>query len=278
MTDEDIIRIVDEHEQNGDGVISILEEIQARNNFLPESALRLVSEKTGVSLVDIYGIATFYRFFSLKPKGKHLMTVCLGTACHVRGGQGIADEFQKHLCICPGDTTEDKEITFETVNCLGACALGPIVVADGHYFSKVKTNKVREVIEATLKGLDKGPEEGDERVFPISVGCPKCNRSLMDMDNPINNYPSVKLTASFANKHGSVYLSGIYGRYDKHSEMGIPKGTNVDYFCPFCHSDLVSGSPCTICGSQMIPLQVHGGGVWQICQKEGCTGHLLDLQ
>ena len=138
MNPEPILKIIETHGQgNQAGIISILEDIQAEYSYLPEEALRIVSEETGRSLVDIYGVATFYKAFSLKPRGKHLVSVCLGTACHVRGGQAIASEFLRQLGIKPGETTADRLITLDTVNCLGACALGPIVVVDGHYFSNV---------------------------------------------------------------------------------------------------------------------------------------------
>src|SRR5690606_22695369 len=104
---------------------------------LPEQALREVADATGRPLVDVYGVATFYRAFSLKPRGKHVCTVCLGTACHVRGAPAVVSAFEKRLAVKAGETTSDEEFTLETVACLGACALGPIVVADGHYFSNV---------------------------------------------------------------------------------------------------------------------------------------------
>src|SRR5512136_872960 len=141
MNREQIEQIVDNHEKGRGGLISILEDIQARYSYLPEEALRVVARKTGHSLVDIYGVATFFKSFSLKPRGRHLLSVCLGTACHVRGGPAIAEEFERRLGIPAGETTSDQEMTLETVNCLGACALGPIVVADGHYFSKVTQQK-----------------------------------------------------------------------------------------------------------------------------------------
>ncbi len=138
MNPEPILRIIENHTRGSQtGLISILEDIQADYSYLPEEALRIVSEKTGRSLVDIYGVATFYKAFSLKPRGKHLISACLGTACHVRGGRAVASEFQRQLGIKPGETTSDNLITLETVNCLGACALGPIVVVDGHYFPNV---------------------------------------------------------------------------------------------------------------------------------------------
>lgn len=150
---KDVIGILEKQDENSGGLIAILEEIQAQNGYLPEQALRTVSERMGYSLVDIYGIATFYRSFSLQPRGKHLITVCLGTACHVRGTQRIVEELERQLGIDVGETTPDGEFTLETVNCLGACALGPIVVVDGVYFSNVDTPKVKQILEKIRAGM-----------------------------------------------------------------------------------------------------------------------------
>src|SRR4030042_4307727 len=135
MNPQTILKILETHRGERGELIAILEEIQATYSYLPEEALRIVAEKTGRSLVDIYGVATFYKSFSLKPRGKHLLSVCLGTACHVRGGSSIAEAFERHLGIMAGETTPDKEITLDTLNCLGASALGPLVGGDGHYLS-----------------------------------------------------------------------------------------------------------------------------------------------
>src|SRR5512136_1512232 len=108
MNREQIEQIVDNHGKGGGGLISILEDIQARYSYLPEEALRVVARKTGHSLVDVYGVATFFRSFSLKPRGKHLLSVCLGTACHVRNAPSIAKEVEKLLGVKPGNTTPDK--------------------------------------------------------------------------------------------------------------------------------------------------------------------------
>jgi NADH-quinone oxidoreductase subunit E len=105
-------------------------------------------------LVDIYGVATFYKSFSLTPRGKHVVSVCLGTACHVRGGPSVAEEFGRQLGVKQGETTQDRTFTLQTVNCLGACALGPVVVVDGHYFSSVGQSNVKSVVEKASKGLD----------------------------------------------------------------------------------------------------------------------------
>jgi NADH:ubiquinone oxidoreductase subunit E len=109
--------------------------------------LRSVADKLEVPLMDVFGVASFYRTFSLKPRGKHIITVCVGTACHVRGGQRIVDEIGRVLKIAPGETTPDKNFTLETVNCLGCCAIGPIMVVDGEYYGEMNTRKVAPLLE-----------------------------------------------------------------------------------------------------------------------------------
>jgi len=143
-----VLGIVAKHEGAHGALIAALEDVQATYGYLPEAALRLVAERMDTSLVDVYGVATFYRAFTLKPRGRHVISCCLGTACHVRGAAGVVEEFQRQLGVEPGETTEDGEFTLETVNCLGACALGPIVMVDGEYFSKVATTGVSDIIEA----------------------------------------------------------------------------------------------------------------------------------
>lgn len=126
-----VSKFVKEFADKHDGLlISILEDIQEQYNYLPEEYLRAVAKQLNIPLRDVYGVATFYHAFSLEPRGKHCLTVCLGTACHVRGGARIADKLSQKLNIKPGETTKDKKFTLETVNCLGACALGPVVVLD----------------------------------------------------------------------------------------------------------------------------------------------------
>ncbi|MBM4339302.1 MAG: NAD(P)H-dependent oxidoreductase subunit E [Deltaproteobacteria bacterium] len=279
MNPEHIRQIVDHHDRGEKaGIIGILEDIQSQYSYLPEEALKIVAEKTGRSLVDIYGVATFYKAFSLKPRGKHLISVCLGTACHVRGGQRIAEEFERQLKIKTGETTNDSEITLETVNCLGACALGPIVTVDGHYFSNVNSPKVKEIIQKTKTGLDRVDIKTDERIFPIEVACPRCNHSLMDHHYYIDGYPSIKVTVSFEHKHGWVRLSCLYGSFSVDQEYEVPMDSVVNFFCPHCHAELIGASECITCGAPMVPMLVRGeGGMIQICSRRGCKGHMLDL-
>ncbi|MEW6198514.1 MAG: NAD(P)H-dependent oxidoreductase subunit E [Planctomycetota bacterium] len=277
MQTKEVESIVDKHRQHGDGLISILEEIQSKYSYLPAEALKLVAQRTGHSPVDVYGVATFYKSFSLKPRGKHLCSVCLGTACHVRGGHIIAEEFERQLGVKAGDTTSDGEFTLETVACLGACALGPIVVVDGHYFSKVNTAKVKSILKRARRGLDQVEVTTDRRIFPVSVSCPRCNHTLMDPEHPIDNAPSVRVTVAFERQHGWLRLSSLYGSPAIESEYEIPRDTVVNFFCPHCHAELRGASNCPECGAPMVAMIVRAGGIVQICARRGCKGHMLDL-
>ena len=258
-------------------LIAILEEIQKHYNYLPEKILKEVSAQLKIPMRDIYGVATFYKAFSLKPRGNHLLSACLGTACHVRGTKYVISEIEKQLGIKSGETTPDNEFTFETVNCLGACALGPIVVVDGNYFTCVKKQLVKQVIDKTLKGRDLSDIAADKRIFPLSVNCPQCNHTLMDYSHMIDGHPSVRVTISFSGLHGWLRLSSLYGSYMFESEYQPPIGSVVNYFCPYCHSELSGSSKCPECGTNMIPLIISTGGVIQICPKRGCKGHMLDI-
>jgi NADH-quinone oxidoreductase subunit E len=139
--------VLNRHAFQKRALIPILQDIQSEYNYLPELALRIVARSLEVPLIDVISVATFYRAFSLKPRGKHVITVCLGTACHVRGGPKILAEFERRLDIKAGETTEDHRFTLESVNCLGACALGPIAVVDGNYFGQMKARTVDRLIK-----------------------------------------------------------------------------------------------------------------------------------
>ncbi len=277
MVRGEVLSILERHNGNRSGLIPILEDIQARYNHLPAEALTVLAEETDRSLTDIYGVATFYKSFSLKPRGKHLCSVCTGTACHVRGAPIIAEEFERQLGTGAGETTPDKEFTLETVNCLGACALGPIVVVDGHYFSNVNSAGVKKIIKKTRAGLDKVNVKADRRVFPVSVACSRCNHSLMDPEHPVDDAPSIRVTASFERKHGWLRLSSLYGSQSLDCEYEIPADTIVHVFCPHCHAELEGASDCPDCGAPMISMIVRGGGIVQLCSRRGCKGHMLDL-
>lgn len=128
-------------------IIPVMQDIQVLYGYLPEDKLRYISEKMGIPVNEIYSIATFYKSLNLKPRGKNIITVCLGTACHVKGGPGILQKIQEELCLKPGETTPDGLFTLETVNCLGACALGPLAVVNGTYYVRMDAIKIKEVVE-----------------------------------------------------------------------------------------------------------------------------------
>lgn len=139
--------ILDKYQRNSAWLVSILQDVQAELRYLPESSLRKVSAGLGIPLTQVYSVATFFRAFSLKPRGRHLINVCLGTACHVRGAVRILDKLELDLGVKAGETTADDRFSLETVNCVGACALGPIVVIDGKYHGQMTAEKVAGMLK-----------------------------------------------------------------------------------------------------------------------------------
>jgi NADH-quinone oxidoreductase subunit E len=127
-------------------LIPILHAIQAEYGYVPGDAVTAISRFLSISEGEIYGVLTFYRGFGLEPRGKFLITVCLGTACHVRGGANIASELERKLGLKAGGTTPDRTFSLETVNCLGCCAIGPVVVVNGVYHSRVTLKKVESIL------------------------------------------------------------------------------------------------------------------------------------
>ncbi|HHV45362.1 MAG TPA: NADH-quinone oxidoreductase subunit NuoE [Tissierellia bacterium] len=127
--------------------LAILQDIQKRNGFIPREAMEYLSQYLGLPVSNIYSIATFYKALSLKPKGKHIIKVCSGTACHIRGSGTIKEELLELLGIKPGETSEDGLFSVEVVNCLGACALAPVVVIDDKYYGNMTKDKVKSVID-----------------------------------------------------------------------------------------------------------------------------------
>ncbi len=143
---EKVDSLIDSYGDKKEQLISLLQDIQAEFNYLPQDVLVRVSQKLDIPLGQVFSVATFFKAFSLKPRGRHLVTVCLGTACHVRGGQRLVDKMERDYGIKPGETTEDTRFTLETVNCLGCCALGPVAVVDGKYESRMKPDKLDRVL------------------------------------------------------------------------------------------------------------------------------------
>lgn len=128
-------------------LIHMLHDTQKKFGYIPAQSISEISRELKISESEIFGVLTFYKAFTLKPRGKHLITICMGTACHVRGAPMILDEFERKLGIGAGETSEDNQFTLETVNCVGACALGPIAIADGDYHGQLKTKGVDEIIK-----------------------------------------------------------------------------------------------------------------------------------
>ncbi|MEO0095131.1 MAG: NADH-quinone oxidoreductase subunit NuoE [candidate division WOR-3 bacterium] len=148
---KNIDRIIQQFIKKEIDLIQALHNIQNEYNYLPKEVLEYVSKALHIPLSKIYSIATFYAAFSLVPRGKHLCTVCMGTACHVRGAPAVLSRIEERLNIKPGETTPDNQFTLETVNCLGACALAPIVVIDGEYHGQTTVNKVDKLLEKYAK-------------------------------------------------------------------------------------------------------------------------------
>ena len=142
--------ILEKHGFQTAALIAILQDIQAKMNYLPRKALLQVAKSLDLPLTNIYEVATFYKAFSLEPKGKHTLKVCLGTACHVRGGARILVYLETRLDVKAGGTTQDLAFTLESVNCLGACALGPVMVVDRRYHGRVSPHKIEPILKKCL--------------------------------------------------------------------------------------------------------------------------------
>ena len=128
-------------------LIQLLLDLQSEFNWISKESILRVSERLQIPISQIYRVASFYKAMSLTPRGKHVVNVCLGTACHVRGGARIMDKVEESLKIKAGDTTQDMKFTLERVNCLGCCAMGPVIVVDKDYHGKLTAAKVKEVLE-----------------------------------------------------------------------------------------------------------------------------------
>ena len=141
-------KIIEKYDGKPGSIISVLEDIQETEGYLPKDILEKVSEKMNVPLSQLFSMATFYSAFSLKPRGKHTVHVCLGTACHVRGGSRIIKGLSKQLGIKPGDTTEDRNFTLETLRCIGCCSLAPVIrVGNDDVYGYNTVDKVRSIVD-----------------------------------------------------------------------------------------------------------------------------------
>jgi NADH-quinone oxidoreductase subunit E len=146
MDVEAIDRILEIYEYRHSNIIGILQDAQTLENYLPEEALRYISEKIELSLTRIFDIVTFYKAFSLEPRGKYTIRVCCGTACHLGGAPQNLDQLNRILQIKDGEPTDDRTFSLETVNCLGACALAPVVAVDEDYHEAVNAGKIEKML------------------------------------------------------------------------------------------------------------------------------------
>ncbi len=156
---EDLHELLAREASEDGSLVAALEAIQDQYHYLPKEALMLASEQLDIPLSRVFAVATFFNAFSLKPKGKHCMHVCMGTACHVRGSPQVLDRMEIKLGVQPGETTPDGLFTLETVNCLGACALGPIVVSDDVYAGEMTPQKVDILIRNLVRAERVGAPE-----------------------------------------------------------------------------------------------------------------------
>ncbi len=139
--------IIEKHGLERRALIPTLLDIQDRYHYLPVEALERVSERMTISMIKVHQVAEFYNALSLEERGRHIITVCLGTACHVQGGGQLIDHVGHLLDIAPGETTQDKLFTLESVNCLGCCNLAPVMTVDGKYYGHMKMSKVEKVLD-----------------------------------------------------------------------------------------------------------------------------------
>ncbi|MBR0461433.1 MAG: NAD(P)H-dependent oxidoreductase subunit E [Erysipelotrichaceae bacterium] len=149
-----IEEICDRYKNENTPLVMILSDIQKEYGYIPLEVQELVSEKTGISVAEIYGVVTFYSFFSLKPKGKYVIGCCLGTACYVKGAQQVIDKFSEILGIKAGETTDDGLFTIDALRCIGACSVAPAVTINGTVYSKVKVDEVKGIVEKYQKGAN----------------------------------------------------------------------------------------------------------------------------
>jgi NADH:ubiquinone oxidoreductase subunit E len=156
-----ITEIVKAYGAKPSALIMILQDIQKNYRYLPKEALMVVSKKMKLPLAQIYGVATFYKSFSLEPKGRHHVCVCTGTACHVRQSTVILEQLERELKIKAGETSADQEYSLERVNCLGACALGPLVTANGVYYGNMTVAKIERMLQEMKSKKPVNEPEGE---------------------------------------------------------------------------------------------------------------------
>jgi NADH:ubiquinone oxidoreductase subunit E len=151
MSDLSLEPILEGRRSQPHQLIEVLQDVQERYGYIPEEAMKVIAEELGVPIMEVYRVASFYKAFSLTPRGKNMLTICMGTACHVRGAKLLPNQVRGQLGVSAGETTEDGQFTVEHVNCLGACALGPLAVLNGTYHHHTTPGKLRKLIDSTHK-------------------------------------------------------------------------------------------------------------------------------
>jgi len=162
MSEHDLQRvteIIDSYDADSTVTLAILQDIQAEYGYLPRQALSHTADRLHVPLGEVYRMATFFRAFSLEPRGEHTIKVCLGTACHVRGAVPILEQFERDLQIKAGETTPDRKFTLEVVMCLGACALGPVVLVNEDTHGDMNPDKARQLVATLRETVARQPSE-----------------------------------------------------------------------------------------------------------------------
>jgi len=152
ISDQDLSLLLDAYPKDRRYALAVMQDIQRRYNYIPGEGLRALAEYFGCPLAELYAMATFYKALSLKPKGNHIIKVCDGTACHLRGSRNLLSGIHTALGIDPDETTEDGEFSLETVNCMGSCALAPVLVVDGVYYGKVTLESLPGIFRTVREG------------------------------------------------------------------------------------------------------------------------------
>jgi NADH:ubiquinone oxidoreductase subunit E len=159
-----VLQILERRESAPHQLIEVLLDIQDECGHIPQAAMVRVSQHLGVPLIEVFRVASFYKAFALTPRGRHIITVCMGTACHVRGAPRMLDEALGLLGVEPGQTSKDGLFTVECVNCLGACALGPVVVLDGEYHHHMTPAKLRKLVASVREAEEGAPAHAEAAV------------------------------------------------------------------------------------------------------------------
>jgi NADH-quinone oxidoreductase subunit E len=148
--------IIDRYDSAPSALLAIMQDVQDAERYLPKEAMNRIAEKLEVPIARVYQMATFFESFHLEPRGKHVCTVCMGTACHVRGAQRLVEQLERDLDVPSGSTTGNMMFTIEEVNCVGACALGPLVIINGEYHGNMTSGSLQKVIKKIKKAEEKG--------------------------------------------------------------------------------------------------------------------------